>query len=342
MSVLLVLSANRVSATRISRGVPTALLIGLFSLCGSSALAAELAAGLVNRMIEATKSLDYDGVFVHQQGTDLNTMRIIHKHGPDAEMERLITLSGARREVVRDGSRVKCIFGDDRAVMVGPREPSDFFTLGLTQSIDSLRARYHFKVLRDDRVAGRAATIVTIAPRDKNRYAHRLWIDKGSGLLLKSMVLTERGQMLEQMFFTSISINTSIPDASLEPELQGVDFTWYTNTKPSKHARKPPSDDMMWRVNWLPEGFTIQDAKVQHLATSERPVRHIVYSDGLATVSIFIEELLPDAKPLQGYSSVGAVNAYSRVADDYQITVVGEVPRTTVRQIAGSISRSFP
>ena len=93
-------------------------------------------------------------------------------------------------------------------------------------------------------------------------------------------------------------------------------------------------------MHWVPHGFQMKDNNVQHMATSRMPVEHLVYSDGLAMVSIFVEKLMPDEAPLQGYSARGAVNAFSRVADNHQITVVGELPLPTVRQIASSVARS--
>lgn len=298
---------------------------------------AEHAAELVRRAIDAGRTLDYDGVFVYQRETSLDAMRLIHRGSGDSETERLVSLSGPAREVVRDGTRVTCTFADDKAVMVEKRQPRDLLTFGLSGSIDELTAEYDFRLGHVDRVAGRQTRVVQILPRTRDRYGYRLWIDEATRLLLKSVVLDHDGRPLEQVEFTQIAIGGPITDAMLEPEVNGVDFTWYTNEAMPPDTASPAADDR-WQIAWLPPGFEMHREQTQHMGTSKLPVRHFVYSDGLATVSIFIEKLQESAAPLQGFSSLGAVNAFSRVADDYQITVVGEVPQSTVRQIAAAVA----
>jgi len=302
---------------------------------------AEGAAELVRRAIDAGRTLDYDGVFVYQRESSLDAMRLIHRGSGGNEIERLVSLSGPAREVVRDGSRVTCTFADDRAVMVEKRQPRDLLTFGLAGSIDQLSTEYDFSLGNADRIAGRQTRVVLILPRARDRYGYRLWIDDATQLLLKSVILDHDGRPLEQVEFAQIAIGGPIGDELLEPEVNGVDFTWYTNesTPPEPTpAPEPAQDTGGWQVSWLPPGFEMHNEQTQHMAASTQPVRHFVYSDGLATVSVFIEKLQERSPPLQSYSSLGAVNAFSRVVDDYQITVVGEVPQSTVRQIAAAVA----
>ena len=121
-------------------------------------------------------------------------------------------------------------------------------------------------------------------------------------------------------------------------EIGGDGFTWRTDTD-SAAIGAAATGDSSWQVHWLPSGFELKESKIQSMATSHMPVSHLVYSDGLAMVSVFVEKLMDGEQVLQGYSSRGAVNAFSRVADDHQITVVGEVPLPTVRQIAASVAK---
>jgi len=311
----------------------------LYWLLLPGAAMAESAADLVQRAVEAGRVLDYDGVFVYQRDSSLDTMRLIHRSGGGSagERERLVSLSGPAREVVRDGSRVTCTFADDREVMVEKRAPRDLLGFGLTRSTASLADEYEFRQASPDRIAGRQTHVVHILPRSFDRYGYTLWIDQASGLLLKSMVLGHDGQPLEQMQFAQISIGGPIGDELLEPEVSGVDFTWFTNeTTPSEGAGDTVGGD--WRVGWLPAGFEILREQTQRMVATEMPVRHFVYSDGLASVSIFIEKLQTTTAPVQGYSALGAVNAFSRVTDDFQITVVGDLPQPTVRQIAMAVA----
>src|SRR5690554_1950899 len=162
-----------------------AVLLAL-AACGLPAFATNEAAELVSRVREATKSLNYDGVFVYQRDSQVDAMRIIPRVKDGVEAERLISLSGPAREVLRDGSRVACTFADDKAVMVQKRQPSDFFSIDLSRPVEALAEYYDFALGEPDRVAGRSARVVRIEPRGPDRYGYRLWIDTDSNLLLKS------------------------------------------------------------------------------------------------------------------------------------------------------------
>ncbi len=319
-------------------GLAQAVLLYWLLLPGV-AIAEESAADLVQRAVEAGRALDYDGIFVYQRDSSLDAMRLIHRGsgGSASERERLVSLSGPAREVVRDGSRVTCTFADDREVMVEKRPPRDLLGFGLSRSAASLADEYEFRKANPDRIAGRQTHVVQILPRTLDRYGYTLWMDQASGLLLKSVVLDHDGRPLEQVQFAQVTIGGPIVDELLQPEVSGVDFTWYTNeTAPPGDAGDAVAGD--WQVGWLPSGFEILREQTQRMVASEMPVRHFVYSDGLASVSIFIEKLLTTTAPVHGYSSMGAVNAFSRVAEDFQITVVGEVPQATVRQIAMAVA----
>lgn len=295
------------------------------------------ATALVARMARATEQLSYDGTFVYQRGAQIDAMRIVHHYDNGVERERLVSLSGPEREVIRDGERVTCLFADDREVMVEKSEPRDFLSLGLDAPIENLVRNYTFSIAGADRVAGRATTVINIAPRESNRYGYQLWVDVEHGLLLKSLILNRAGQPLEQVQFVNVDIGEQVAAAALETQIVGSGFTWRTSAE-AENSAAGVVQTSGWSVNWLPAGFQMRNYKVQKTSESDMPVSHMVYSDGLAMVSVFVEKLMASTEPMQGYSSMGAVNAFSRVADDHQITVVGEIPLPTVRQIASSVA----
>jgi sigma-E factor negative regulatory protein RseB len=310
----------------------------LFLIAVATASAQEHeAAQLVQRMSSATEKLNYHGVFIYQRGPQIDAMRIVHRFKDGVERERLVSLSGPAREVVRDGQRVTCLFADDREVIVDKSEPRDILSLGLSDSVENLSAHYSFNITGEDRVAGRTTTVVGILPKERNRYGYQLWIDNEFGLLLKSVIVDRNGRTLEQVQFVEITVGDELPDSSFVTEIEGAGFTWYTNSDGDNSAASVV-ETSGWSVNWLPTGFQMRNHKVQTMSDSDMPVSHMIYSDGLAMVSVFVEKLMEQSQPLQGFSSMGAVNAYSRVVPGrYQITVVGEVPLPTVRQIAISV-----
>ena len=294
---------------------------------------------LIARMLSATKSLSYDGVFIYQRDDQIDTMRIIHKNVAGVEVDRLVSLSGPKREVIRDGSKVTCVFADNNRVLVEKRQPRDFIGLGLSEPAAGLANYYAFSVSGQERIAERDARVLAITPTSEDRYGYKLWLDVESGLPLKSVILANGGRVLEQVQFVQISIGVEIPNELLERELHGNGSRRHPINENVADADWQAGRDSGWQANWLPRGFEMRKHKTQQLSSNRAPVSHMVYSDGLAMVSVFVEKVMgPD--PLRGFSSLGAVNAVSRVAGDHQITVIGEVPLATIRQIAESISHT--
>lgn len=310
------------------------------AICVSVPVSAESpdATELMERMAEASKALNYDGVFIYQRGSELDTMRIIHSAGIDGERERLISLTGPEREVIRDNSEVKCVYSDRQAVMVEKRGPRDIVPLALSEPITRLADHYRFSVSGEDRIADRPCWVVNIEANSEYRYNHRLWIDKEHHLVLKSTVQGLDGAPLEQVQFTRLDVLEEIPESLLQPGLNGPEYERFAVEPEPASAPTAEVPGHEWRVTWLPAGFRMQDQKVQMMSADRMPVSHRVYSDGMAMVSVFVEKLVSSDTALRGFSTMGAVNAYSLVNDEYQITVVGEVPRAAVRQIAGSVA----
>lgn len=289
---------------------------------------------LLDRMTEASRTLSYEGVFVYHRDSRMDAMRIIHQADQGAERERLIALTGHAREVVRNDESVTCIFPDDEAVLVEKSRPYKLPSAQISQPLDELAENYAFALAGKDRVAGRDAQIVVIQPRDRYRYGYRLWIDDATYLLLRSQLIGEQGKPLEQFMFTRLHVHEEIPTRQLEPTISGADYTWYENSDDS-HGK---AVDEGWQVEWLPKGFSISDRADELLADSPRPVQHLVFSDGLALISVFVEKISNENGVLIGPSRLGAVNAFAKRANGHQVMVVGEVPLVTVRQMADSVS----
>lgn len=289
---------------------------------------------LLASMSEAARTLNYDGIFVYQRGDQMDAMRIVHQSRNGEERERLVSLTGYAREVIRNGNTVTCIFPDDQSVMIEKSRPYKLLSAQFPEPIVELADSYNFRLDGSDRTAGREAKIVRIQPRDRFRYGYRLWIDKQTNLLLKSELLNEQGQALEQFMYTQLEIVDELPDKLLEPTITGIDFTWYENPDDDHNETR----DDTWQVSWLPNGFTISDSAAELLADSPRQVQHLVFSDGLALISVFVEPASQNNGPMIGPSRIGAVNAFARQAEGYQVMVVGEVPAITVRQMANSVA----
>ncbi len=206
------------------------------------------------------------------------------------------------------------------------------------QSVDErLEAYYDFSVGDADRVAGRTARIVRIDPRDEFRYGFRLWLDEETALLLKSILLDEKANVLEQFMYTSLNLPQHIPDSMLMPEISGEGFTWYTNEGAKSTAHGKATSE--WEVTALPAGFTMDSSGEEPIPNRGTLVRHMVFSDGLASFSLYIERFETGSEPFTGTSQMGAVSAFGRVIDGVQVTVVGEVPRVTVEKVGRAVRK---
>ena len=292
-------------------------------------------------MHDATRTLNYDGVFVYQRGDQLESMRLIHRFAEDTESERLISLSGPAREVIRNGTLVTCLSADNHGAPPHKNPPRDIIGIGFSAPVEKLESSYAFAIEGRGRVAGREALLVAVTPHSPDRYGYRLWLDEKTKLLLKSAILDGAGHSLEQVQFTQLEVRDEIAADLLKPGIEGTPFNWRTDTdgddeNPPTKPAVPPG----WQARWLPRGFEFKESNLQQLADKSGPINHLVYSDGLAMVSVFVEAVVDEKRALRGQSSRGAVNAFSRLDDMHQITVVGEVPLPTVKRIAISVAKT--
>ncbi len=291
-------------------------------------------------MSRALQTLNYDGTFVYLHDGKLEAMRIIHQLGSTGEKERLISLTGSAREVLRDAESVTCIMPDSKSVMVGQSRPRNLLPM-VPQDLDSLLRYYHFETLGEDRMVGLQARTVAITPRDEYRYGYHFWIDKSSKLPLKSDLTGADGAPIEQIMFTRLDIGSSISDDALQPSLTGKDYAWYHQSSPE--APPPQTGESRWFVGRVPDGFSMTHYQRKRMQPEGQDTEHMVFSDGLATVSVYVESLSSDGDAFTGLSGMGAMNAFGAIVDGHQVTVVGEVPALTVEMMARSVaSRKVP
>ena len=314
-------------------------------LLAGTAAADQDAREWLREMSEATQELNYRGTFVYLHQGRMEAMRIIHRAAEGGEHERLVALTGEAREVIRDKQRVTCILPKSKSVMVGRSLPRKPFPAALPRDLGDLADNYEFVVQGEDRMAGRSARIVVIRPRDHFRYGYRLWLDDDSRMLLKSELIDNDRRAVEQMMFTHIEFPAAISEAELQSSLHGEAYM-RSGHEPPTEAQASASD---WTVAALPPGFALTHSNRHALSSpTGQPVEHLVFSDGLATVSVYIEPLPefvgeaadPSAAIVpMGTSNMGAVNTLGLQRGGHQITVVGEVPRVTVERMGEAVRR---
>jgi sigma-E factor negative regulatory protein RseB len=304
-----------------------------FALLGSLLLSAPAiaqdAAALIARMGEAVRTLDYEGELVYAHGGQIETLRLFHAGGPDGERERLVTLTGAPREVIRAEGRVTCI-GTAPEPSVYADESGRPRLLAALPGADPLALQQHYAFVLGgvERVAGLPAQQVEVRPRDAFRYGYRLWLEQGSGMPLKSTRFGADGRPVEQIMFTRIALGQRPTEADLVGNAGG-DANRTVLALPAAIAATASA----WTVIDPPPGFALA---MQQPGTAAG--EHLVYSDGLANVSIYVEALDAGIPVFSGPASRGAMNLYGRVVQGRQVTVLGDVPAATVERFAQSLA----
>ena len=293
---------------------------------------------LLMRIQQAAGSLDYDGTFVFQRGDQLESLRIVHKASGGVLRERLVSLNGAPREILRTGSEVRCYLPDENAAQIEHRRADNRnFPALLPDSLSVLKKNYRVGNGASGRVAGRSAQSVTITPRDAYRYGYHLWADKATGLLLKAGLIDAQGKVIEQYMFTQVSIGKAIPESELAP--QHLSKAVVAPRRADEPEESPVASSSRWQAAQLPAGYALERRMQRKLSARQQPVEHLVYSDGLAVVSVFIEPVDRTTRgALSGLTHMGAVHAFGKVTDGHQITVLGEAPAMTVDMIGASVA----
>lgn len=311
-------------------------LLGPILLLWAGLAAADPARDLLQRMDRAVGSLNYQGTFVHVVDGKVETMHVIHRVEDGKVTERVVTLDGPSREIIRDDQEVTCIFADQKSVLVERRRGDSPLRSALPRYSEGLDAHYEFVRLRDGMRLGRKALNFEIRPRDRYRYGYRLWMDEASGMLLKAQLIDIYRQVAEQLMFVSINLPETIDADLLEPTISTEDFTWYV--QPDQAPAPVSASGGGWRAATLPPGFELTNSTLEMMAGADHPTRHLVYSDGIASVSVFIEQPERSSDQLEGETRIGAASAFSVMVGGFQVTAMGEVPPVTVEMIASSIS----
>jgi sigma-E factor negative regulatory protein RseB len=287
----------------------------------------------LERMVRAVEQLNYQGTFVHVLDGTAETLHIVHRNVDGQSGERIVSLDGAGGEFVRQGATVQGIFPDRRIVVLESRSDVSPLVSALPSNTAELEPHYEMTLRGSARVADRPVQVLEIKPRDEFRYGYTLWLDQETAMPLKSTLIDERGAVVEQILFTDIEIPADIPASALEPT---IDTTGFTTLRAPESA--PLAADIPWRAAAVAVGFRLSHETQAPMAGSDTPVKHLVYSDGLATVSVFIEAPATNADMRDGFTAAGSTNAYSlTLSDGSKVTAIGEVPRQTVRRIASSL-----
>ena len=280
----------------------------------------------------AAQRSNYTGTIVYQRGDEVHSSHIVHFFDGAAPVERVLTLDGRPREFIRHGDEVQCLYPKSRRVVIEHAGPHTGFPALGQVGLSRVLEHYLLTVGDVERVAGIECRVLQLAPRDALRYGYRLWVEPGSGLLLKVQVLAGDDAVIEQIAFSDVRIGEPLNASEVKP-------SW--STAGWEVVRHPSHEIELSRQGWsitAPEGFHMLTEVERNLGNSSQEALQAVYSDGLATVSVFIEpgaaSADPEPPPPQHH---GPSSAFMRRVGDARVTVVGEVPPLTAQSIADSV-----
>ncbi|MBK7470309.1 MAG: MucB/RseB C-terminal domain-containing protein [Betaproteobacteria bacterium] len=301
----------------------------VWPLCGHATEAIDW----LHRAASAAQRLNYTGTILYQHGTRIETSRIVHYVDPTGEYEKLVNLDGPPREVIRNNEQVTCYLPDSKLVRIESRASRSVFPSLLPNQIATLAQNYIMREAEPARVAGRDAQAFLLEPRDGMRYGHVFWTDTATGLLLKTRMYDENNRVVEMSAFLEVQINAKVDRSMVESSFPARPADWLVQRTPAAGGGQKPTG---WWVSKLPSGFSKIVEGYRMLPDRTEPVAHLVYTDGLVAVSVFVE-IMPGTPQLLGLSQQGAINIYKRQLDEFLVTVLGETPGITVRQIANSV-----
>ena len=318
--------------------IPCAVAGVLLSGPLQRSLAADDPRAWLKKMNLALTTRNYDGTFFHLSEGRVETMRIVHRVRGGRVTERLQSLDGPGREFVRNDDELTCYLPDQHTVLVEPRPDQGPFLGSLPQFSADVNEFYRIESLPATHILGRDARVIAVNPKDQFRFGYRLWLDENTAMPLKTQLCDSNGQVIEQIFFARLTMPESIPDSDLAPVVRTLGMRW-VRQGPSHDSASPELS--AYRARELPPGFRLTVAGAQTIGGATVPASHLVYSDGLATVSVFVEAdaspSAPAEPPMQGLARVGSGYAFSTTVQGHQVTAVGEVPAQTVEFIAHSV-----
>ncbi|MBK8815247.1 MAG: MucB/RseB C-terminal domain-containing protein [Methylococcaceae bacterium] len=294
---------------------------------------------ILEKMAKAMEVSSYQGTVVFLKNDKLEAMKYFHTVQKDSQQERLVSLNSPLREIIRNSDEVKCSFKMTQQVIVDHRPYEHSFIVDVPKNLDELETSYRFEIVGEEDVAMMPAYVVAIQPKDEFRYVRKIWISKQQYLPLKAVVYDLSGVVLEQVVFTEMQINRQEAVTSAE----------IAKATPAAQPAKDGLDmqnQAAFELSALPQGFKKVFFARKPIHKSGLPVDHLLLSDGFASVSVYLEsdkdKDSSDSPLPEGIHAVGAINSMSRRLADSQLTVLGEVPASTVKLIAESVKLRQP
>jgi sigma-E factor negative regulatory protein RseB len=286
----------------------------------------------------AARALSYKGIFVCQSAKQIKSVEITHLYDGQNEFARNVVLDGAPREVLNQSGNVVIYNPRNGKIVIEKRRAQNMFPAILPTDLNSIKASYSLRSGESERIAGRPAQLLMLEPKDGLRYSYRFWVDTEYGLLLKSVMLNNRNEVLESIGFNQLALMNTVELDWFKPK---IDHNKSYVMEQEQELVADQGSPIDWEIKALPAGYRKVDQMMRKVQGKSAPVTHVIFSDGLAFVSLFIEHAAKPTKekpaPKNVLTTTGNTSFYANVNNGHLVTVMGDVPEATVVQIANAV-----
>jgi sigma-E factor negative regulatory protein RseB len=320
---------------------PAVLLMAVSAAVSTPLMAQDKAAGdrtvidWLTRMHDASRERAYTGTLVVSAGSTMSSSRIWHVCDGKQQMERVDTLTGEPRTTVRRNNEVITFAPESRLAWVEKRESLGLFPELLRMPSNQIANHYGARQRPAERIAGHLADVVDIAPKDEWRFGYRIWSEKKTGLVVKMQTLGEQGAVLEQVAFTELQLDAPVRMDKLEKLMR--DTRGYEVYRPVLRKTTPQAQG--WRLKETVPGFASMSCHTREAEAGTPAPMQWVFSDGLASVSLFVEPYDAARHQQEATAVMGATHSLTQRVGDYWLTAMGEVPPVTLRRFAAALER---
>jgi sigma-E factor negative regulatory protein RseB len=306
-----------------------ALALGLASQAHAAG-----AGDALQRAVQASRTVSYAGTYVHTNGDRISTVRVTHVNTNGEEHERIEALDGPPYEIVRRNDEMFCYFPDAKTVRLDRRVNARFFPSLFRADASVIAASYDVKLGKTERVLGYECQWLDLDPRDNLRFRERLCSESGTGLVMRARTLNESGQVIEQYTFTDLKMGAQVGRGDVKSIFEARVKQWVTDAQPREEAR---GVDTGWVVNNPPAGFRKAAELRRTLPGRGQPVSQLIFSDGLASLSVFVESNPSPGRTAEASTEDGTTTFFVRPMGDQLVTVLGEVPLVAAQQVGRSV-----
>jgi sigma-E factor negative regulatory protein RseB len=318
------------------RGLVPALAAAFACSAQAAPAAPDNAIGWLQRAAESARSASYAGTFVHTNGDRISTVRITHLNSAGDETERIEALDGPPYEIVRHSEEMFCYFPDAKTVRLDRRVTAQFFPSILRGTAESIARSYDVKLGKSERVLGYDCQWIRLEPKDNLRYTQRLCSEFNTGLVIRARTLDAQQHVIEQYTFTDLRLGPHVGRADVRSIFEAHVKRWTTDSQPREESK---SVDTGWAVTNPPAGFEKVIELKRTMPGRTQPVSHLVYTDGVASVSVFIEPNGAPTRTAEAATEEGSTTFFVRPMGDQVVTVLGEVPLATAQQVGRSVAK---